>query len=57
VVAEGAENPARHLAAGVPAKVRKELDGESARWVGTSWRHYVELGGEYLREHGPGEGR
>ena len=43
VVGSGAEIPARHLAAGTPATVKKELQGESLRWVTTSAAHYVEL--------------
>lgn len=49
VVAEGAEIPPRHLAAGVPARVRKELDGSSLGWVEHSASHYVELARSYLR--------
>ena len=54
VVAAGAEIPARHLAAGAPAKVKKELEGESLGWVTTSAEHYVELAGRYRRELPPG---
>jgi carbonic anhydrase/acetyltransferase-like protein (isoleucine patch superfamily) len=50
VVSEGMEIPPRHLAAGVPAKVKKELDGASAGWVGKGSRHYVELSREYLAQ-------
>jgi carbonic anhydrase/acetyltransferase-like protein (isoleucine patch superfamily) len=49
-VPEGAMIPARHLAAGVPAKVKKELEGSSAGWVGRSSQHYVELSRQYLSE-------
>jgi carbonic anhydrase/acetyltransferase-like protein (isoleucine patch superfamily) len=49
-VPEGGEIPARHLAAGVPAKVKKELEGSSAGWIGKGARHYVELSREYLRQ-------
>ena len=52
VVGEGAVIPARHLAAGTPAKVKKELEGESLRWILTSADHYVELGARYREEHG-----
>jgi carbonic anhydrase/acetyltransferase-like protein (isoleucine patch superfamily) len=48
VVGEGVEIPARALAAGVPARVRKTLEGESLRWVETSSAHYVELARSYL---------
>jgi carbonic anhydrase/acetyltransferase-like protein (isoleucine patch superfamily) len=42
--------PPRTLAAGTPARVKKELDGESLRWVTTSAAHYVKLSRSYLRE-------
>jgi carbonic anhydrase/acetyltransferase-like protein (isoleucine patch superfamily) len=48
VVGGGAEIPARSLAAGTPAVVKKELQGESLRWVTTSAQHYVELSRDYL---------
>lgn len=50
VVAAGAEIPARHLAAGAPARVKKELEGESLGWVTTSAEHYVQLAAAYGRE-------
>lgn len=50
VVGEGAEVPARHLAAGVPARVRKELAGESLDWITRSAPHYVALSRRYLAE-------
>lgn len=40
VLTEGVEVPAGHMAAGVPAKVKKVIDGSSASWVATSARHY-----------------
>jgi carbonic anhydrase/acetyltransferase-like protein (isoleucine patch superfamily) len=40
VLAEGAAVPPGHLAAGVPALVKKALDGSSASWVGTAAQHY-----------------
>jgi carbonic anhydrase/acetyltransferase-like protein (isoleucine patch superfamily) len=40
VLAEGEQIPAGHLAAGVPAKVKKPLDGSSENWVGSSADHY-----------------
>ena len=52
VVGEGSVIPPRHLAAGAPARVKKELEGESLRWILTSSAHYVELGGQYREEHG-----
>lgn len=48
VVGSGSEVPARHLAAGTPARVKKELEGESLGWVQNSARHYVELSRTYL---------
>jgi carbonic anhydrase/acetyltransferase-like protein (isoleucine patch superfamily) len=64
VVGQGAAIPPRTLAAGTPAAVRKELTGESLRWIQTSAGHYVELSRRYLRqgiggmggEHGESEG-
>jgi carbonic anhydrase/acetyltransferase-like protein (isoleucine patch superfamily) len=50
VVSSGAEIPPRTMAAGTPAKVKKELEGESLRWVGTSAAHYVELSRSYMAE-------
>jgi len=52
VVGSGAQIPARHLAAGAPAVVKKELEGESLRWVTTSAAHYVELSRRYMAEGG-----
>ncbi len=49
-VAAGAEIPPRHLAAGTPAKVKKELDGESLHWIQHSAPHYVELSRSYLAQ-------
>jgi carbonic anhydrase/acetyltransferase-like protein (isoleucine patch superfamily) len=42
VLAEGQEIPAGHMAAGVPATVRKPVSGSSGGWVGTAARHYQE---------------
>jgi carbonic anhydrase/acetyltransferase-like protein (isoleucine patch superfamily) len=50
VVGAGAEIPPRHLAAGSPARVKKELEGDSLHWIETSARHYVELSREYLAQ-------
>jgi carbonic anhydrase/acetyltransferase-like protein (isoleucine patch superfamily) len=49
-VGDGAEIPARHLAAGTPARVKKELEGASLEWVSTSAAHYVARSRAYLRE-------
>jgi carbonic anhydrase/acetyltransferase-like protein (isoleucine patch superfamily) len=40
VLGEGSEVPAGHMAAGVPAKVKKPLDGSSGNWVGITAQHY-----------------
>ena len=40
VLAEGEQIPAGHLAAGVPARVKKPLAGSSNSWVATSAQHY-----------------
>ncbi len=40
VVGEGVEIPGGMLAAGVPARVKKPLAGESLRWVQTAAREY-----------------
>lgn len=52
VVAAGARIEARHLAAGAPAKPKKELEGESLGWVLHSADHYVELASRYRAEMG-----
>ena len=54
VVSAGGTIPPRTMAAGSPAGVKKELHGESLRWVSTSAAHYVELSRGYL---GAGVGR
>ena len=50
VVGSGDTVPPRTLVAGTPARVKKELDGESLRWVTTSAAHYVELSRTYLAQ-------
>ena len=50
VVMEGMDVPPRTLAAGVPAKIKKALDGSSLRWVEGSAAVYRELGRDYLAE-------
>lgn len=49
VVREGMSVPDRSVVAGVPATVRKELDGSAAEWVGRSAEHYHALSRRYLR--------
>jgi carbonic anhydrase/acetyltransferase-like protein (isoleucine patch superfamily) len=56
VVGAGSTVPPRTLAAGSPARVKKELEGESLRWVSTSAAHYVELSRAYLEEGVGGAG-
>lgn len=50
VVPEGMRVPPRTLVAGAPARVRKELSGESAGWIRKSADHYVALSRAYLRQ-------
>lgn len=50
VVPEGMIVPDGVLVAGSPARVRKQLGGESAAWVGQSAEHYVELAARYLAQ-------
>lgn len=40
VLTEGQEVPPGHMAAGVPARVKKPLEGSSSNWVGTTAQHY-----------------
>jgi carbonic anhydrase/acetyltransferase-like protein (isoleucine patch superfamily) len=40
VLTEGMAVPPGHMAAGVPATVKKELAGSSDNWVGIAARHY-----------------
>jgi carbonic anhydrase/acetyltransferase-like protein (isoleucine patch superfamily) len=40
VLQEGIAVPPGHMAAGVPATVKKALDGSSSSWVGTTAKHY-----------------
>ena len=49
VVGEGMEIPDGVLAAGVPAKVKKELAGSSQRWVETAAREYQSKRLRYMR--------
>src|SRR6266571_1787249 len=53
VLGEGKEIPAGHLAAGVPATVKKPLDGSSENWIGITAQHYRDRAIKYrakLRE-------
>jgi carbonic anhydrase/acetyltransferase-like protein (isoleucine patch superfamily) len=47
VVREGDVIAARSVVAGVPATVRKTLDGRAAQWIARGSSHYVELGSRY----------
>jgi carbonic anhydrase/acetyltransferase-like protein (isoleucine patch superfamily) len=48
VVSENGEVPSRHLAAGVPAQVKKELSGSALQWVSRGAKSYQELTRRYL---------
>jgi carbonic anhydrase/acetyltransferase-like protein (isoleucine patch superfamily) len=50
VVGERADIPARVLAAGAPAKVKKNLEGEAAHWIDISAGEYVKLSRTYLAQ-------
>jgi carbonic anhydrase/acetyltransferase-like protein (isoleucine patch superfamily) len=50
VVLEKTEVPANSLVAGVPARVRKQLDGSAAEWVARGGCHYVKLSRSYLEQ-------
>lgn len=47
VVGEGAQIPDGVLAAGAPAKVKKPIDGEAAKWIDISAEEYVRLSRTY----------
>jgi carbonic anhydrase/acetyltransferase-like protein (isoleucine patch superfamily) len=51
VVGEQSQIPDGVLAAGSPAKVKKQLDGESAKWIEISAEEYVKLSRSYLAEN------
>ncbi len=50
VVPTNMEVPPRHLAAGVPAEVKKEITGTSLMWVSQSAPMYQELAGRYIKQ-------
>jgi carbonic anhydrase/acetyltransferase-like protein (isoleucine patch superfamily) len=50
VVGEHAEIPARVVAAGAPAKVKKPLEGDAAGWIEISANEYVKLSRAYLAQ-------
>lgn len=43
VLREGFEVPPRTVAAGVPAKILKDLDGSAKQWLDTAYEEYTEL--------------
>ncbi len=51
VVGERVEIPDHVLAAGVPAKVKKPIDGEASVWIEKAAREYVHLSRTYLAEN------
>jgi carbonic anhydrase/acetyltransferase-like protein (isoleucine patch superfamily) len=63
MIAAGAVVPEREtiapgvLAAGVPARVKKELSGSALAWTGRAAAHYQELREQYLRSISIGEQR
>lgn len=50
VVREGQEIPPGVVAAGVPAVVKKQVDGSSRRWLETAAAEYRELRRRYLQD-------
>jgi carbonic anhydrase/acetyltransferase-like protein (isoleucine patch superfamily) len=53
VLGEGSEVPAGHMAAGVPAAVKKPLDGSSESWVGITAKHYQDRAVAYKEKLRP----
>ena len=50
VLEEGEHIPPGQMAAGVPARIKKPLDGSSQRWVATSAQHYRDRAIRYRAE-------
>jgi carbonic anhydrase/acetyltransferase-like protein (isoleucine patch superfamily) len=50
VVGQRADIPARVVAAGVPAAIKKQLEGEAAEWIEISAKEYVKLSRSYLAQ-------
>ncbi len=50
VVSTNMEIPPRHLAAGSPAEVKKEITGNSLMWISQSAPIYQELAGRYIEQ-------
>ena len=57
VLQEGMEVPPGHMAAGVPATVKKALDGSSNNWVGTTAKHYQDRALAYRAKLNAVDGR
>ena len=57
VLAEGKAIPPGHLAAGVPAIVKKPLAGSSGNWVQTAAQHYQDRALTYRAKLKPVDGR
>ena len=57
VLQEGMAVPPGHMAAGVPATVKKALDGSSNNWVGTTAKHYQDRAVAYRAKLKPVEKR
>ena len=54
VLGEGKSVPAGHMAAGVPATVKKPLDGSAGSWVDTTAKHYQDRALLYRANLRPG---
>jgi len=54
VLGEGKSVPAGHLAAGVPATVKKPLNGSAGDWVDTAAKHYQDRAIKYRANLRPG---
>ena len=54
VLGEGKSVPAGHMAAGVPATVKKPLDGSAGSWVDTTAKHYQDRAILYRANLRPG---
>ncbi len=50
VVTDNMKIPARHLAAGAPARIKKAIAGASLVWVETSAAYYKEMADSYLEQ-------
>ena len=53
VLGEGGVVPPGHMAAGVPATVKKPLDGSSGKWVGITAQHYRDRAVAYRKKLRP----